>query len=199
MTFYYVATEICRLKWNWLYLIILHCLESIGYSSPLPSLHQFVTNPTAQQLNGTGREVRWSPCYLDYSYTSPVHVQKKMYKDKTLSSLNYAPQRCSQNRTVVEYCRFTLASDIQLKTFVTHAVVSPRFISKLYQNNLYQNKLDLREEPDMSLSSPDLPQPEQQSSVACLHGLWTNNAIASHTWHTLLACVLLLRHCICWY
>ena len=126
MTFYYVATEICRLKWNWLYLIILHCLESIGYSSPLPSLHQFVTNPTAQQLNGTGREVRWSPCYLDYSYTSPVHVQKKMYKDKTLSSLNYAPQRCSQNRTLVEYCRFTLASNILLKT------LSPSGITKIY-------------------------------------------------------------------
>ena len=54
----FVATEICRLRWNWFYLILLHCLDSINYSSPLPSLHQFVTNPTAQQLNATGREVR---------------------------------------------------------------------------------------------------------------------------------------------
>ena len=54
----FVATEICRLRWNWFYLILLHCVDAISYSSPLPSLHQFITNPTAQQLNGTGREVR---------------------------------------------------------------------------------------------------------------------------------------------
>ena len=52
----FAAAEICRLRWNWFYLIILACLSVIGYSSPLPSFHQFVTNPTAQQLNGTGRE-----------------------------------------------------------------------------------------------------------------------------------------------
>ena len=52
----FVATEICRLRWNWFYMILLACLNVIDYSSPLPSFHQFVTNPTAQQLNGTGRE-----------------------------------------------------------------------------------------------------------------------------------------------
>jgi len=51
----FVAAEICRLRWNWLYLILLVCLDAINSNSPLPSLHQFVTNPTAQQLNGTGR------------------------------------------------------------------------------------------------------------------------------------------------
>ena len=53
-----VAAEVCRLRWSWFYLILLHCLDSINYSSPLPSFHQFVANPTAQQLNGTGRPVR---------------------------------------------------------------------------------------------------------------------------------------------
>ena len=52
----FVATEICRLRWNWFYLILLVCLDVINYSSPLPSFHQFVTNPTTQQLNGTGRQ-----------------------------------------------------------------------------------------------------------------------------------------------
>ena len=52
----FLAAEICRLRWNWFYLILLACLDVIDYSSPLPSFHQFVTNPTAQQLNGTGRE-----------------------------------------------------------------------------------------------------------------------------------------------
>ena len=52
----FAAAEICRLRWNWFYLILLVCLYVINYSSPLPSFHQFVTNPTAQQLNGTGRE-----------------------------------------------------------------------------------------------------------------------------------------------
>ena len=52
----FAAAEICRLRWNWFYLILLVCLDVINYSSPLPSFHQFVTNPTAQQLNGTGRE-----------------------------------------------------------------------------------------------------------------------------------------------
>ena len=52
----FAVTEICRLRWNWFYLILLMCLNVINYTSPLPSFHQFVTNPTAQQLNGTGRE-----------------------------------------------------------------------------------------------------------------------------------------------
>ena len=52
----FAATEICRLRWNWFYLILLGCLDVINYSSPLPSFHQFITNPTAQQLNGAGRE-----------------------------------------------------------------------------------------------------------------------------------------------
>lgn len=54
----FVATEICRLRWNWFYLILLASLDVINYSSPLPSFHQFVTNPTPQQLNGTGRELQ---------------------------------------------------------------------------------------------------------------------------------------------
>ena len=141
MTFYYVATEICRLKWNWLYLIILHSLESIGYSSPLPSLHQFVTNPTAQQLNGTGREVR-SPCYLDYSYihSSPVWIS---CRDETLSSLNYAPWWCSQNLSRV--LQIYLYLGFSWKPCIS-PVESPRFYHKAL------SKL-ASPEPDMSLSS----------------------------------------------
>ena len=50
--------EICRLKWNWFFLILTSTLKVVNFTSPLPSLHQFVTNPTAHQLNGTGREVK---------------------------------------------------------------------------------------------------------------------------------------------
>ena len=53
---FFVATEVCRLRWNWFYLILVVSLNVIDYSSPLPSFHQFVTNPTAQQLNGGGKE-----------------------------------------------------------------------------------------------------------------------------------------------
>ena len=51
----FVATEICRLRWNWLYLILVSPLI-ISYNSIMSSFHQFVTNPTAQQLNGTEME-----------------------------------------------------------------------------------------------------------------------------------------------
>ena len=50
------ATEICRLRWNWFYLILVSPLLMISYTSILSSFHQFITNPTAQQLNGTGKE-----------------------------------------------------------------------------------------------------------------------------------------------
>ena len=83
----FVATEICRLRWNWFYLILLHCLDSINYNSPLPSLHQFVTNPTAQELNATGREVRSSPCCLNYSCTV-VQCGKDVRRDPRWSQKN---------------------------------------------------------------------------------------------------------------
>ena len=52
----FVATEICRLRWNWFYLILVSPLVYISYTSTLSSFHQFVTNPTAPQLNVTEEE-----------------------------------------------------------------------------------------------------------------------------------------------
>ena len=53
-----VAAEVCRLRWNWFYLIYFSIVWIQSTTAPLPSFHQFVANPTAQQLNGTGRPVR---------------------------------------------------------------------------------------------------------------------------------------------
>ena len=69
---FYVATEICRLRWNWLYLILVSLLLFISYTSIISSFHQFITNPTAQQLNGTEKEDKVSPiivseyCHIVY-------------------------------------------------------------------------------------------------------------------------------------
>ena len=64
-----IEKEICRLKWNWFFLILLAALDVVNYSSPLPSFHQFVTNPTVQQLNGTGREGK-----VHFSLTTNIHT-----------------------------------------------------------------------------------------------------------------------------
>ena len=53
----YTAKEIRRLKLNWLFLILLCILETINYTSTLPTFHQFVTNPTSESMavNETGK------------------------------------------------------------------------------------------------------------------------------------------------
>ena len=51
----YTDKEIRRLKWNWLFLMLVCTLETINYTSVLPTFHQFITNPTAEVLNETGR------------------------------------------------------------------------------------------------------------------------------------------------
>ena len=72
---FYVATEICRLRWNWFYLILVNPLLFISYTSIISSFHQFITNPTAQQLNGTEKEnkVSQSTVTLFTSITSIMH------------------------------------------------------------------------------------------------------------------------------
>ena len=72
-----VATEICRLRWNWFYLILLAPVISISYNSIISSFHQFVTNPTAEQLNGTWKEdkVKVIPADTSYCHTA-YHTHK---------------------------------------------------------------------------------------------------------------------------
>ena len=44
--------EICRLKKNWLFMImVLGCLNIISSSSMFSSFHQFITNPTEEAIN----------------------------------------------------------------------------------------------------------------------------------------------------
>jgi len=47
-----LAKELWRLRVNFFALLVL-VLANIGYMSPLASLHQFVTNPTLEEQNGT--------------------------------------------------------------------------------------------------------------------------------------------------
>ena len=72
----FVAREICRLRWNWFYLILASPLMFISYSSIMSSFHQFVSNPTAQQLNGTEMEDRVNlvyECHIAYWLVSSSH------------------------------------------------------------------------------------------------------------------------------
>ena len=41
-----------RLKWNWFFVIALSLLVSNGASSPMGTLHEFVTNPTSSGASG---------------------------------------------------------------------------------------------------------------------------------------------------
>ena len=45
--------ELWRLRLNFCVLLVISFMGGIGYSSVLSSLHQFVTNPTLEKLNGT--------------------------------------------------------------------------------------------------------------------------------------------------
>jgi len=47
-----LAKELWRLRVNFFVLLVL-LFTSSGYVSPLASLHQFVTNPTLEEQNGT--------------------------------------------------------------------------------------------------------------------------------------------------
>ena len=47
-----LAKELWRLRVNFFVLLVL-LLTSVGHTSPLASLHQFVTNPTLEEQNGT--------------------------------------------------------------------------------------------------------------------------------------------------
>ena len=47
-----LAKELWRLRVNFFVLLVL-LFTSVGYVSPLASLHQFVTNPTLEEQNGT--------------------------------------------------------------------------------------------------------------------------------------------------
>ena len=46
--------DIRRLKWNWAFVSLLCSMISIGYISPLSTIHQFIINPTSEELNKTG-------------------------------------------------------------------------------------------------------------------------------------------------
>ena len=52
ITYNSLAKELWRLRVNFFALLVL-LLASVGYVSPLASLHQFVTNPTLEEQNGT--------------------------------------------------------------------------------------------------------------------------------------------------
>ena len=45
--------ELWRLRLNFFVLLVLSFTGGIGYSAVLSSLHQFVINPTVEELNGT--------------------------------------------------------------------------------------------------------------------------------------------------
>jgi len=49
----YSVRELWRLRLNFFVLLVISFMGGIGYSSVLSSLHQFVTNPTLEKLNGT--------------------------------------------------------------------------------------------------------------------------------------------------
>ena len=42
--------KLFRLKWNWVYIILASSLETIASSSPLGTLHQFLTDPNAEDV-----------------------------------------------------------------------------------------------------------------------------------------------------
>ena len=96
----YIASsekEICRLKWNWFFLILLGILHGVNLSSPLPSLHQFVTNPTAQQLSGTGREGKVVLNVLPHPTTARTHTQSHTHTvthTHTHTAFNVARSPC---------------------------------------------------------------------------------------------------------
>lgn len=51
ISFYFVGTnKLFRLKWNWVFIILSSSLETIASSSPLGTLHQFLTDPTAEDM-----------------------------------------------------------------------------------------------------------------------------------------------------
>ena len=47
-----MKTTTYRLKWNWFFVIALSFLVSNGASSPMGTLHEFVTNPTSSGASG---------------------------------------------------------------------------------------------------------------------------------------------------
>ena len=56
-----IKAPIYRLKWNWFFVIALSALVSNGASSPMGTLHEFVTNPRfsgafGQQVYKYGKE-----------------------------------------------------------------------------------------------------------------------------------------------
>jgi len=50
---FFSVRELWRLRLNFFVLLVISFMGGIGYSSVLSSLHQFVTNPTLEKLNGT--------------------------------------------------------------------------------------------------------------------------------------------------
>ena len=66
-------SEIRRLKLNWLFMMVIAGLYAVSYTSISSSFHQFITNPTQQQINRSFPDTKQVYIYRNTLYIC-MHV-----------------------------------------------------------------------------------------------------------------------------
>ena len=61
--------DITRLKWNWLFVSLVVTIRALNHSAPLPTNHQFIINPTIDNLNITSK-VKF--CFVSHGFTIAI-------------------------------------------------------------------------------------------------------------------------------